>query len=675
MTAGEPTRAIMWNISHAWLMYALFAVALAIAGLGILRRVQTWRRGQPAHGFDRPRARVRRLLVHALGQRRTLRVPDAGLMHAGISVGFFVLTVATTVVLVEYDLGLPVMRGAFYLYFQSFAVDVFGALVIAGVAVAAFRRRPGTPAPLVRDRESWLLLALLGVVCLGGFFVEGWRIAATADPWGPWSPFGYAIARVSVARVSAETLATWHLAGWWAHVVTAFGLLAWAPYTKLIHVVTAPLNIYAAPLVPVGAFFKPVDFETTAPLGVADLAGFTWKDLLDLDACIACGRCTAACPAHRVGKVLSPRDLILDLGALMHAWARPRSTGPSEAGAPAGPAVTDATPALGGEALWACTTCAACVEVCPVFVDQRSKIVDMRRYRAMELANVPAQLQTALRSLESRGHPFAGAQVTRMAWADGLGICEASSGADATTLLWVGCAGALLERNHTAVRATARLLQRAGVDFAVLGPEEKCTGDPARWMGQQFLFEQLARANIATFVRYGVKRIITACPHCYNTLRHDYPRMGSACEVVHHSEVLAELVDQGRLPAPTVAGAATTLHDPCFLGRQNGVFAAPRRLVGHAMGRPVVEMAEHHESSFCCGGGGGLSFVEEPPATRVNRERARQALATGADVVATACPFCLTMMEDATGAMRGDRHVRVADVAELLWEAVGDGRA
>jgi Fe-S oxidoreductase len=675
MNAAEATREILWNISYGWLMYVLFAIAAAIAGWGLWLKVRRWRIGRPEAAFDRTGERIGRLLRYAVVQTRTWRVVDAGIMHAGLYGGFVVLTIATTVVLVEYDLGLPVMRGAFYLYFQSLLVDLFGAAVVAGVLWAAWRRRRGGPVHLVRSGEAWGLLGLVFAIAAGGFLVEGLRIAATSDPWAAWSPVGLLIADVSTRVMSQDAIVSWHRIAWWSHLFAAFGLIAWAPYTKLAHVLFAPLNIYAGPLDPIGASLKPIDFEKTERLGVNGLADFTWKDLLDLDACTECGRCTAACPANRVGKPLSPRDIILGLRGLLHQQdGRPLSA-PST-GAAAAPAHTAAiigtVNATSPDALWACTTCAACVGACPVLIGQMPKIVDMRRYLVMEEADFPESLQTIVRSLESRGHPFPGTQASRVDWAAGLGIPEASSGANAETLLWVGCAGALVERGQQTTRALARLLAKAQVPFAILGREEKCTGDVARRLGHEFLFEQLAKDNIATLSRYGVRRIITACPHCYNTLRHEYPRLGGRFEVVHHSEVLSQLVGEGRLGAPSSpAGGRITLHDPCYLGRQNGIFSEPRTVVRRASSGELVEMPESRAQSFCCGGGGGLSFADEPPSMRVNQERARQALATGADIVATACPFCLTMLEDGIAATKGDRTVRVADVAELMWEARG----
>lgn len=648
----DATREIYWNVTHVWVMYALLAPTIAIAGYGVYRKLARWRRGLPADRFDRPAERLRLLVEHAVAERRTMRDRYAGLFHGLVVAGFAVLTVATTVVALDADFGTTIMRGGFYLYFQSLTVDLFGALVMVGVALAAVRRFVARPARLVyTDEAAWILVAVF-VMCLQGFLVEGWRIAVTNDPWGAWSPFGYIVARASRALMTDAQMVAAHRATWWLHLVTVFGFLAWAPYTKMIHVVTAPLNIYTARLAPAGAALKGVDFEAES-FGVNSRAAFTWKDLLDLDACTECGRCTAVCPANAVGKQLSPRDLVLQLRDLA-----------------ADTPLVGATPATSAEALWQCTTCGACMEACPVFVEQMPKIVDMRRYLVMEEAEFPDSMQEAIASLERRGHPFSGAQASRVDWAEGLDLAHPRDAEDAEVLLWAGCGGALVERNQRVTRATAELLKTAGVRFSILGRDEKCSGDPARRIGNEFLFETLAKANVATLNRYAVKAVVTACPHCFNTFKNEYPQYGGAFEVYHHSEYLARLVDEGRLSPSPESTKTAAFHDPCYLGRQNGVYDAPRQLVRIASRGRMVEMKRSRAESFCCGGGGGMSFVDEPAGQRVNQERAREAVETGADVVAVGCPFCMTMMEDGVNARRGDRDVRVMDLAELLLESV-----
>ncbi len=653
------TREVLWNIRHAWIMYALLLTTMAIAGYGIYRRVRVWRRGQAENRWDRPIARIALVIKHALLQLRTWRRLYPGVMHAMIFWGFIVLTIATTVVMLDYDFGLPIMRGYFYLVFQSFITDVFGALAIIGLGMAAARRWLVRPKELVYSREASMILVTIFVILVSGFLVEGWRIAATDDPWAAWSPFGNLVARASSALMTIDAMKTAHATCWWLHMALVFAFLAWAPYTKMAHVLTATLNIYTARLAPIGANLRQVDFESEEKLGIHSLAGFTWKDLLDLDACTECGRCTAACPASRVGKVLSPRDIILDLQRLSHVEKADFSQ-----------SYIGATSALSAEAMWECTTCGACVEACPVSIEQMPKIVDTRRYLVMEDAEFPDTMQQALTSVETRGHPFRGTAFNRVDWAQGLPISTMAEARDAEVLLWIGCGGALVERNHNIVRSLAQLLTKAGVSFAILGREEKCTGDPARRIGNEFLFQQLAQENIATLDRYKVKTIVTSCPHCFNTFRNEYPQFGGRYEVFHHSEYLARLVSEGKLTVDMPSDKKVTFHDPCYLGRHNGVYDAPRQLVQISTSMAPIEMAQSRSNGFCCGGGGGMSFIDEPPDQRVNQERARQVLETDADIVAVGCPFCMTMLEDGINARKGDRNTQVMDVAELLWQAV-----
>src|SRR5688572_15695814 len=415
----EATRQIYWNVSHVWVMYALLAPTAAVAGYGVYRHLSRWRRGLPAARFDRPAERAALLLRHAVAQRRTARERYAGLFHRFISYGFVVLTIATTVVALDADFGTSIMRGRFYLYFQSFVVDLFGALVMVGVLMAAARRYLRRPRKLVHTDEAAFVLAAVFLMCLQGFLVEGWRIAATDDPWGAWSPFGNLVARASARVMSVETMRAAHAFTWWFHLALSFAFLAWLPYTKMMHVLTAPLNIYAASLKPLGAALKDVDFEQGESFGVNSLKGFTWKDLLDLDACTECGRCTAVCPAHAVGKELSPRDIILDLRGLLHRSPREAfglvkaegfaaSVTPADREPTADVEALKPLPVIGATAatspapLWECTTCAACMEACPVFIEQMPKIVDMRRFLVMEEAEFPDSMQEAVMSLERR---------------------------------------------------------------------------------------------------------------------------------------------------------------------------------------------------------------------------------------------------------------------------------
>lgn len=685
MDPTQATREVFWNIEYTWLVYVLMVPTLAVFGWGFWLKIRRWRAGQPEVRFDRLGERMQLFLKNAVGQGRTIKRRYAGIFHTLVYTGFIVLFLATTVVAIHHDTPLHIMKGHFYLIFQSLTVDIFGLFVMVGVALAAIRRWISKPKLLVyTDEASWILVTIF-VMALTGFMIEGWRIAVTDDPWAAWSPIGNLFALASDPLMSDAAMQTGHVAIWWFHLVVAFGWIAWVPFSKMSHVFTAPLNIFTANLDGYGGSLKTIDFETAERFGINHLGDFTWKDLLDFDACTECGRCTDVCPANTVGKSLSPRDIILDLQALMHKRGDTvLVSGNGDNGNGSGEVellpIIDQKTAVSPEALFACTTCAACMEACPVHIEQMPKIVDARRYLVMEEADFPEGMMDMMNSLESRQHPFAGTQFSRVDWTEGLDIdvmAEMDDPHEAEVLMWVGCGGALVERNRNTVRATAKLLQKAGVKFAILGREESCTGDPARRVGNEFLFEMLAKGNVETMQRYGVRKVVTSCPHCFNSFRNEYPQFGGSYEVYHHSQFLDQLLESGRLDGNGAAvssnGSSTiTFHDPCYLGRHNGEYDAPRNLLAKLGDARQVEMERSRNTSFCCGGGGGMAFVDEPPDQRVNQERAQEAVDTGADVVAVGCPFCATMLDDGVNARRGDRDVKVKDVAELLWDAVGE---
>ncbi len=665
-----PTREVYWNIHHVWVMYALLIPTLLIFGYGMYRRYRMWRRGRPSsERWDDVIPRMKALLLDVLAHRRMLRETYSGLSHWALFWGFVILFIGTLVVMIHEDFHIRIMQGAFYLYFQSLALDLFGLMALLGICLLVAKRYVLRPARLHRNvperegahrqrpGEDVVLLLLIVLILITGFLIEGLRIAATQDPWGRWSPVGWLLAQAFQAHMEVATLRGVHRFLWWFHLILTFGFIAWLPYTKLRHLFTAAANVYLRPLEPAGARLKPLELESSGTLGVARIEDFTWKDLLDLDACTECGRCQQECPATATEKPLSPKTLILDLREAMS-----RESGES--------------PLLVGsfireETLWSCTTCLACTQACPVFIEHVPKIVNLRRYLVMEEARLPEFMAEALRSLEDRGHPFRGTTFSRSEWYRDLPVKPIAEGGEGEWVLWVGCASALNERNQRVVQALARLLHKAGVRFTLLGTEERCTGDPARRIGNEYLFEQLARENIRRLNAYGVTKIVTPCPHCFNCLKHEYPQLGGHYEVVHHSQLLAELVKAGRLrPRPSLM-QAVTYHDPCYLGRYNGVYEAPREIIRACARGPFAEMERCRERTFCCGAGGGLMWMEEL-GRRINHERAEQALRTGAEMVAVACPFCLIMLEDGLKAQAAGQAVSVRDIAEVLEQATGE---
>jgi len=643
-------------------MYASMAVALLVFAYGIWRRLRIWRIGRPSVVWDHLGARFRRLGAAFL-QATVLKRRFPGVMHALVFFGFLALFAATAVVFVDTDLGITIDHGAFYLGFESLTVDLFGAVFLVGLAIALYRRYVVRPWYLERrEPRDALLLAPLFMIALTGFGLEALRLAATHDRWAHWSPVGFIVSR-AFAPLGAAGLKAAYPWLWGAHVLMWHAFLAAIPYTKALHWFTSPLNVFfARPTAPRGVPV-PTDFDAEPlRLGIAAPSDMTWKQLFDLDACTECGRCTSVCPATAAGKPLSPKRVILDLRDAIRAD-----------GAAAGPL---AGHVVSAEALWACTTCRACEDACPVGVEHVPLIIGLRQNLAMEQVVVPAGVAETVAALEAREHPFRGAAAGRSDWLEGLDVPELHSLEDAEGLdvvYWIGCAAAFDERAQQIARSLVRVLQHADVRFAVIASQERCNGDVARRTGNEFHYEMLAKANVETLNGAGVTRILTHCPHCLQQLQHEYGRYGGRYHVVHHTEFVASLIEDGRVRLAPQAGERVTFHDPCYLGRYNGQFDAPRAMLD-ALKAERVEMARSQRESFCCGAGGGHAFYDDADdGEKINAIRVREAAGTGASTLVTGCPFCLTMLASgARAAAAGNEPLRTRDVVELVADALAE---
>jgi Fe-S oxidoreductase/nitrate reductase gamma subunit len=655
-----PSREIYWNIpAHLWL-YPLFLPFLVVFLYGCYRLVKTVWVGQPEKDIPPVGRQLRALWDQAVLQRRLLTQPFAGSMHAAISWGFGILFIATCMVALQDYLGTPTLSGNFYLYFMSLTVDLFGLAAVLGVIVALARRYGAKPPRLWQPREAegyGLFLGLLLAILVTGFLVEGFRIGATKDPWGLWSPGGW-LTGLAFTSLTAAQQALWHRVTWWGHAVLAFAFIALLPFTLIRHILAAAANIALRHPQPSGVI-QPVVLEEAEHFGISTIQGFPRKDLLDLVACTECGRCQDACPAWATGKPLTPKGLVIDLRD--HLLAQTDGTG-------------NGKPMVGGviaeDVIWACTTCGACHRECPVFIEPIPKIVNMRRFLVMEEARFPETMQAAMRGMETRGHPYQGAVPSRTAWAQGLDVPLLADKGTAEYLYWVGCAAAFDERTQKVARALVKVLQAAGIDFAILGEEERCTGDVARRIGHEFLFQMQAQANIETLNRHGMKKILTACPHCFNTLQNEYGQFGGHYEVLHHTVLINDLLRQGRITPKTPIGQTVAYHDSCYLGRHNGIFDPPRQILQTLPGVQAKEMERNREKGFCCGAGGGMMWFEERIGKRVNIERTEEALRVKPDIVGTACPFCLTMFEDGIRAKDATEQLQALDMAELVARAL-----
>ncbi|MFC1892920.1 heterodisulfide reductase-related iron-sulfur binding cluster, partial [Chloroflexota bacterium] len=619
-------------------------------------------------------------IADGLGRRR-LDIADlkprelyAGLIHFLIFAGTIVLLIGTALDVISHYF-IEFLHGGVYLGY-SVVTDIGGIAAIIGVILAMVRRYGQKPDRLDNKFDDLMALLLILVVIVTGFIVEGLRIAATelktAPGWASWSPGGYIFA-LAFSGLIQSALLIWHQVWWWLHSLMALGAIVYVAFyfSRLWHIVIDPINIFFRNLGPRGAL-TPMDLETAETFGVAKIEDFTWKHLMDLDACTRCGRCQDSCPAYLSGKPLSPKKVIQDLKSslLERAPVLLKSKGNSGESTPeAGPRAMIGEVILEDE-IWDCTTCFACQEVCPVWVEPMAKIIEMRRNLVLEQASIPETGEGALKSLEARGHPWRGTTATRTDWAEGLDIKILAEDSDIDVLYWVGCTSALEDRSIKVAQAIARLLKQAGVNFGILGTEESCCGDPARRLGNEYLFQMQAGANIELLKGYGVKRIVTGCPHCYNTMKHEYPQLGGEFEVLHHTEFVSRLLHEGRLRVIKGARGVVAYHDACYLGRYNSIFAPPRQILNSMPDVTLVEMARNRERAFCCGAGGGHLWLEEQKkGKRINEMRTEQVLDTKAQIVATACPYCLQMFEDGIKAKAAEESLQAMDIAELVAQS------
>ncbi len=715
-----PTREVYWNIQGIWVMYALALVAVVVFGYGVYRHWRSFAIGKPENRFDNPKERLRGLLAHGIAQGRTLRERYSGLMHLMFSWGFFILFLGTLVVFIHEDFHIPIMQGQFYLWFQSLTLDLFGLLAIVGVVMALLKRYGGRPDRLYRPRDfrtvldDMMILGLMLVILVTGFVLEGARIIVTNDPWANWSPVGKATGLALHHFVAgADALRGLHAFGWWLHLVLALAWIAYLPFSKLRHVFYAPANIYLRSLEPRGRLsYVDVEkaFESENPqVGVAKLTDFTWKHLFDVQSCTECARCEAACPASRTGKPLSPMLLVIDIrnhllqqaGPLMWRDREPRrepadpvtSVAETAVGSPVDKENGSAPmpPALVGgviadPVLWDCTTCRACMEACPVFIEHVPKIVEMRRHLVMIENRFDPELGRLFDNLEAAGNPWRFPKADRGNWAQGLEIPILGQDVridEVDVLYWVGCAGSYDERNQKVARALAGLLKEAGVRFAILGTQEGCTGDPARRAGHEYLFQMLAMQNVETLNSLGLgaeegrpsKTILASCPHCFNTLLSEYPQLGGHYRVRHHADYLAELVQERRLQPRERLDERVAYHDPCYLGRYNDIYEQPREVLGAIPGVQLREVrAGCRNKAMCCGAGGAKVFFEEKRGSRMNHLRVEQIQAEQPGRIATSCPYCMIMLEDGTRAKGTYEELPVLDIAELLHQSLPSRR-
>jgi Fe-S oxidoreductase/nitrate reductase gamma subunit len=678
---------------------AIFLLVLLVAAgffsYNVQRLLSYLRIARPEDRGGEPLVRLRNVISVALLQKKILRDPVAGPMHALIFWGFCVLTVGTIELLLHGSF--PAFSFSFLparLYgFYSISQDVFGVLVLAAIAFAFYRRLVMHPPRLEGDKlehsDAYLILGAIAGLMITMFAVNALELALEPDSITRAKVFSLALS-MPLAGLPAGVLTAAHGVFWWTHALLVLAFLNYLPYSKHLHIVSSIPNVYLSNSQgpgPKGVIrFMDLEAEGVEQFGAADVDQMTWKDLLDGYTCTECGRCTEACPAHITGKILSPRKIIIDtrrrlmekapllMGDRSELEHRALVHGEGDDGGASVTAILEnrlLDNYITEEELWECTTCRACIQECPVGIEHLDHIIDMRRNLVLMESRFPPEVLPTFESMERNGSPWAFRPDDRARWAEGLDIPTMAElqerGEQPEILFWVGCMGSFDDRSKKISVAFARILQAAGVPFAILGQEETCNGDPARRMGNEYLYQMLAKQNIETLTRYDVKTIVTFCPHCFHQIGNEYPQLGGNYEVIHHSTYIERLLEAGRVPFDTDEGRTLTMayHDSCYLGRYNDVYDAPRETLRRAL--PIVTMVEPERSrdrGMCCGAGGGRMFMEETMGKRINVERAEQLLATGADTLAVACPFCMTMITDGVKAKGSD--VPVLDISEVV---------
>lgn len=667
-------------------MGPIFMALLLITGWGVFaysarRRWKLLMVGAPENRFDRPAERLRRTWTYAIAQLRMRRYPLAGAAHMLIFLGFGVLLLRSLILWGRgFDesfnfrfFGPDQLLGQTYSFFK----DVFAVLVLAAAFVFVYFRLFARLPRLTLNREGLLILGIIVAMMLADILYDGATIAGKMKSPSVFlvcEPTGSLLAQALYGSDPSILAILRHL-GFWAHSSLVLIFLNLLPYSKHFHVITGIPNVYFQDLHPPGRLpaIEDIDgkLEREETLGIRRIDQFSWKSVLDFYTCTECGRCSDHCPATKTGKKLSPKHFTLDLRDFLYNQEKALVANKTN-----GDAQEHRKDLVDGiidpEVLWACTTCRACEQECPVFISFVDKIVDMRRYLVQERSEFPAQLQIAFRGLESNANPWSFPSGDRAKWAEGLDVKTLAEHPGAQVLFWVGCAPSFDERAKKVSRATVKLMQQAGVDFAILGTQEQCTGDPARRAGNEYLFQMFAKANVEVLNGYGVnkKKIVTTCPHCFNTLLNEYPDFGGQYEVIHHSTFLAGLIAQSKLKPSRRVDKKVVYHDSCYLGRYNEVYDAPREALRSIPGLTVLEPKATRDRGMCCGAGGAQMFKEEEPGKeRVNIARTEQLLETQPDVVASACPFCMRMLTDGLAAHNRE-SIPQLDIAEILLESM-----
>jgi Fe-S oxidoreductase/nitrate reductase gamma subunit len=660
MTPSVPFRDTFWNVP-GWAQIALYvggALAVAVFAYGMWEHVRRWRGGGPERRFDRIPDRVKLVAKHVLGQARTLSQAYPGVMHAIMFWGFLALFIGTVLATIDYDITLPLfgwklLKGSFYLFYET-VLDLFGLFFVIGLGMAVWRRFVVRPKRIDPTARFAGVLTLLFVINVTGFVLEACRLAVVQPAWAPWSPVGWALGQAMLGvGLSPPVLRGVHLGVWLFHAAISLAFIALIPHSYFIHLLTTPLNIFFAKLTPRGEIKPIANIEEAESLGVSKLEEFSWKRRLDFAACVECGRCQDACPAYMAGTALSPKQIIVKLKRHMYG----QLPGPIHGSL------------IHPNELWSCTTCMACVEECPAFIDIVDTIIDLRRYLTLSEGALPSTAPQSLQNIQRAGNPWGLPPTERLAWAEGLDVPVMEAGKEVEYLYWVGCSASYDKRNQAIARAVVKILKTAGVSFAVMA-EERCHGEVARRLGEEYLYQTVQQENVEAINRYRFAKVVTHCPHCFNTIKNEFPQFGGTYEVIHHSVLIRDLIAAGRIKPTKAVDQTVAFHDSCYLGRYNGIMDAPRDVARAVPGLRLVEAPRRRERGLCCGGGGGHMWMEVPSEQRVNVIRVKELLGVKPATIGTACPFCLAMIDLGRKVVGAEETVQVKDVSELIAESL-----
>jgi len=646
----------------------LFAVIVAISVVTFLMscvmRFRLVTLGKPEDRLSHLGARIGNMLLFAFGQRRVVSRPF-GLNHFVIFWSFLVLALANAEFVIHgifSKVGLDLLPMPLHLALAGL-FDVVSLITLVVILIAMGRRLFCPPKYIeALSRDAFTILTLIALLMVAFFGTHASMIAAGTEQGAQGMPISSAIASLIPAGAAAQLATVF----WWAHAIILLAFLNYLPYSKHMHILTAIPNCFFRRLGKANTLPRE-EFKLGNAFGAGQLDRFTWKDLFDSYSCTECGRCQDVCPASNTGKPLNPRMVIHEMKVNLLANGAQMQHGVGPVLPLIGTKEEEGT--VTEDAIWSCTSCGACMEVCPVFIEQMPKILQMRRHLVEMEAKFPEELSNLFENTEQRSNPWGIAPGERARWYANLDVKPFSE--ETEYLFFVGCAGAFDSRNKQVTLALASILDAAGVSWGVFGKDEKCCGDSLRRLGNEFVFDRMAKENVKYFQEKGVKKIITQCPHCFSTLKNDYRQFGLEVEVIHHSQLIQQLIATGKLKLDQQSEQGKVVfHDSCYLGRHNDVYAAPREALKAATGKVPAEMAKHHNNSFCCGAGGGRMWMEEHQGTRINLTRVKEALATDPNTICVSCPYCLTMFEDGLKDEKADDRVHVKDVAEVVAEGL-----